>query len=275
MILRVVCMPKQKKTKMPPLSFVDKLIYCFLYLIIIVITFSLFHISEWVRTFTAFTDDHVFAVTAGTSSLLSLIPTFAVFSTCIYFWAVNYKERRPIFRKKGINYGEQNRNIYPLFTRQHKPKSVNDLNNKKRLFKQFGFAPLAIILALSFFIGAFGIYSRYELTNVSVIKYNWFNQVSDQYPLDTVTRIEIDAYHYNQYRSSGHYTFSYTFFFDNGKTIRFDYSEFRDLESLKIIDSTLRAIPRKISGIKNLNPLRREYHFNDQDWAIIQNLFST
>lgn len=53
-----------------------------------------------------------------------------------------------------------------------------------------------------------------------------------QYPLDMVTRIEIDAYHHNQYRSSGCYTFSYTFFFDNGKNIQFKYSEFRDLESL-------------------------------------------
>lgn len=268
-------MPKRKKHKMPPLSVLDKLIYSFLFLIILVISFNFSYIPELVLKSISFTNNPVFAVTAGTSSLLLLIPTLVVFSISFYFWIINYEQKRPIFGKKGIIYGEQTRNIYPLFGQQQNPENKNGLSKKEKSHKRFVFASLPIILALSFAIGALGIYSRYELTDASIIKYNSLNHVSNQYPLDTVTQIEIDAYHHNRYRSSGYYTFSYTFFFDNGKDIQFTYSEFRDLESLKIVDSTLRTVPRKIRGIKNLDALRREYRFNNQDWSIIQKLFST
>lgn len=268
-------MPKRKKPKMPPLSVLDKLIYSFLFAIILVISFNISNIPKLVHKSNSLTNNHVFAVTAGTSSLLLLIPTLVIFSISFYFWIVNFEEKRPIFGKKGIIYGEKTRNIYPLFGQQQKPKNRNNLSKNQKSYKHLVFASLSIILALSIAIGALGIYSRYELTDTSIIKYNSLNHVSNQYPLDTVTGIEITAYHHNRYRSSGYYTFSYTFFFDNGKAIPFTYSEFRDLESLKIVDRTLRTVPRKIKGIKNLDALRREYHFNDQDWAIIQDLFSS
>lgn len=271
----MIYMPKRKKPKMPPLSVLDKLIYYFLFLIIIMISFSFSFIPEWVHNFTSFTNNRVFAVATGSSSLFLVIPTLTIFCISFCFWIVKFKEKRPIFGKRGIIYGEQTRNIYPLFGQQHKPKSINDLSKNKKMYKRSVSASLAIILILSFVIGAFGIYSRYELTDTSIVKYDCLNHVSNQYPLNTVTQVEIGAYYRHQVRRIGYYTFSYTFFFNNGKDIQFTYSEFRDLESVKKINSILHAVPKKNSGVQNLDALRREYHFNDQDWAIIQKLFST
>ena len=103
MILRMIHMPKRKKPKMPPLSVVDKLIYCFLFLIIIAISFSFSYIPELLHYFTSFTNNHVFAVTAGTSSLLLVMPTLVVSSISFCFWIVKYEEKKPIFEKKELS----------------------------------------------------------------------------------------------------------------------------------------------------------------------------
>lgn len=268
-------MSKRKKPKMPPLSVLDKFIYYFLLIIIIVISYTLCLIPKWILCFTAFPNTNVLAAAAGSASLIILIPTLTVFCISFCFWIMGFEEKQPIFGKKGIVYGKQTRDIYPLFGQQHKPKSINNLSKNKKMYKRFVFVSLTVILVLSFVIGAFGIYSRYELTDNSIAKYNCLNHVSYEYPLNTVTQIEVDAYYHSQYRAGGYYTFSYTVFFNNGKDVQFDYSEFRNLESVRKIDNILHAIPKKIIGIQNLDALRREYDFNDQDWAIIKKLFST
>ena len=267
-------MSKRKKPKMPPLSALDKLIYCFIFLIIVVVTFSLCLAPRWILRFSAFPNTNVLAAAAGSSSLILIIPIFTVLCISFCFWIIGLEEKRPIFGKKGITYGELTRNIYSLIGQQHKSKNINNLSKNKKLYKRFVSVSLIIILVLSFAIGAFGIYPRYELTDTSIVKYDCLNHVSYQYPLNTVAHVELDAYYHPQYRSGGYYTFSYTIFFNNGNDVQFDYSEFRSLESIKKIDNTLHAIPKKISGTQNLDALRREYDFNDQDWVIIQNLFS-
>lgn len=267
-------MSKRKKPRMPSLSFLDKAIYCFLLLTVALSGLSLSMITHFSRSSIAFANDQVLAVAEGASSLLILIPSFLLFCICLIVWDMGFVEKRPIFGKKGIEYGRKTRNIYPLFGKQRKAKKLGTKETPKNIrYTMICIGVPAFLLALSIAMYALAIYSRYELTNTSIIKYNCLNRISYEYPLSTADSVESKAYFHSRRRSGGDYTFSYTILFKNGKDFQFTYSEFRDLESVKKIDSILQGVPKQISGTQNLQKVRKKYDFNEHDWEIVQDLF--
>lgn len=220
---------KKRMHKMPPLSFVDKAIYWFIFLLLcganIVLLFGPLHLRHMI----AFADESVAAAEDNISTYWLVVPWMTFFLMTFILWVQAYQNRKPIFGKRNFKYGPPAwPKEYPLFMKNKPYVFVSERKKKER--KQVA-ALLLVVLLISFIPLPWSLYGRDCLRyNGSIVQYNMFNKEIHNYSSWEIEKIKIETFRYStgkRYKTR-HWGVRMVFITNNGKKYAFDQREFRD-----------------------------------------------
>lgn len=225
-------MPRKAKKamhRMPPLSFVDKLIYWTIFLLIAAADILLIFGPLMLRNTIAFADETVVAMEDNISVLWILIPQLTFIVTTFVLWYNPYTDRRPIFGKKNFKYGPPAwPKVYPLFMKNKPYVFVSERKRKERRL----YATIVVAILLTSFIpfplALFGRDCLY--TDGSIQQYNMLNFPTKQFDPNEISEltIEVRSYSTGKYYKTRHWGVQLVFMTDTGKKYSFDHSDFRD-----------------------------------------------
>jgi len=218
---------KKRMHKMPPLSFVDQLIYWCILLFLITAYFFLLFGPIWLRQKIAFADPAVIAVEDNVGIFWGLIPLFTFILTTAIPLLLAYQDRKPIFGKHNFKYGPPAwPKVYPLFMKNKPPVFVSERKKKSR--KQIAVF-LVVLLLVSFIPLPLSLYRRACLqNNGSIVRHNACNQQTQDFAPGAFSEIVIKAYRYHTKGSyKPHYSVQMRFTTSTGKHYSFELDEFR------------------------------------------------
>ncbi len=249
-------MPKGKKkpkhkVKNPPLSPLNKFLYGVLFVLIIILPFSLYLIFHLCQIELGKAGGAL-ALESTASELLVLIPIIPALGVCAGLWEIAYTDRVPLVgaRKKRP----------PEPQKQKKPYS--------RAYIIFITAIVSVYL-LSFVPAIGAVYNRVEINETHIDKYAMFGRQTEHRPVEDATAVHAEIY----LASSGRYTYrwdtSYTVYFADGKSFRFTEAS----GSIAKIDALFEGVPKTVDGTENFEELCEEYDFTPEEQEQLRELF--
>lgn len=220
---------KRRIHKMPPLSFVDQMIYWTAMLILCVMYIALLLGPLMLRKKIAFADEAVIAKTDNASLMWLIVPWLTFFFMTAIPWLEFYQDRKPIFGRKNFKYGPPAwPKVYPLFMK-NKPYvwvSKRTVENRKKIA-----GILLAVLVISFIPFPWSLYGRDCLyRDGSIRQYNMFDCQVRDFSSEQIAEVEFEAYEHRAGRHSIRMIWDVQVHLttDSGKTYTFDYSEFRE-----------------------------------------------
>ena len=118
---------------MPPLSFLDKLIYWTIFLLLAAAYLLLLFGPIYLRDRIAFSEETVLAAEDHVSSLWMIVPGMTFFLMTFLLWNQPYQDRKPIFGLKNFKYGPPAwPKVYPLFMKNKPYVWVSERKKKER-----------------------------------------------------------------------------------------------------------------------------------------------
>lgn len=220
---------KKRMHQMPPLSFVDKLIYWTIILLLCVAYFVLMLGPLYLRNKIAFADTTVIAATDKISMWWLIVPWMTFFLMTFILWLQPYQSRKPIFGRRNFKYGPPAwPKVYPLFMK-NKP-TVWVSQRKKKEQRQIAVI-LLIVLLVSFIPFPWSLYGRDCLRNDgSIARYNMFNSQTHEFTSGDIGEIEIGTYRYHIGKNNAkrHWGVQIVFKTDSGMKYTFEHRDFRN-----------------------------------------------
>ena len=219
---------KKRVRKMPPLTFVDKLIYWAVFVLQCAACFGLLlgHIN--LRRRIAFSDTAVIAVDENASTWWIIVPWMTFFLMTFVLWVQPYQKRIPIFGRRNFRYGPPAwPAVYPLFMKNKPQAWVSERKKKER--KRLAVF-LLLVLLISFIPFPWSLYGRDCLCDDgSIVQYNMFNGQTHAFSSGDIADIEIDTFPYSngRYNSKQHWGVRMVFKTDSGKEYTFEHRDFR------------------------------------------------
>ena len=178
---------ERKNNKMPPLYWVDKLIYVALLVVAIVLllTYSIFHFITIGNLY--FRETSVVAYERHIS-LLWFIPTFFLLLGLIGFIYDKFRCRYPIFGIPKFLYGPSKYpRIYPIFSKDKPMKKITPKIKRNMLILWSILAAFMLTTLSTSCMGLFGRNCLYE--DGSVAKYSVFNSKKEEYTTGEIAEI--------------------------------------------------------------------------------------
>ena len=218
---------KKRKNQMPPLSFIDQLIYGIVAVILFMACFATFFFALYLRGKIAFADEMMIAKYDHASVLWALISVITVLLFTLIPWSTLYEKRQPIFGKRNFSYGPPAwPKVYPIFMKNKPPVWVSEKKKQDRKIT-------AVILLIVFVIGMIpfplSLYGRTCLYyDGSIQKYNMFNRCTESVLSGQIKSVEFGinkSYHIRRGRMRGSVYVVLTT--DDGDTYTFDNSDFQ------------------------------------------------
>lgn len=244
---------KKRMHEMPPLSFLDKLIYWTAFVLLCVAYGALVLGPMYLRNQIAFSNPAVIAAIDHFSTMWLMVPWLTFFLMTFLLWHGPYQKRIPIFGKRNFKYGPPAwPKIYPLFMKDKPHVWVSERAKKDR--KRLAVI-LLIILLISFIPLPWSLYGRDCLRNDgSIVQYNMFNRETDVFTSGDIADLEIEAYRYTtgKYASKAHYGVRLIFRTDSGEKFIFAHRDFRsdrEFDTVYWLEWMLRIIERYDPGI--------------------------
>ena len=217
--------------KMPPLSFVDKLIYWFLFLLHLTLSFILLLELLHLRRVITFADISVVAVAARSGILWVIIPWLTYFLIPFILLDKCYIDRKPIFGRRNFKYGPPAwPKVYPLFM---KNKPYVFVSARKKKDRRLSVIILLIVLLVSLIPLPLSLYGRNCLRdNGSIVQYNMLNNVAHSFTSEEIEVVTIKAYRYRTKSDPKFWSYGVQIelITDTGKKYPFNAWEFRDHE---------------------------------------------
>jgi hypothetical protein len=275
---------KKKLHKMPPLSFVDRLIYWTLGLMLLAadVALVLFPFWHWYRN--AFRDETVLASHMSAGILWAMIPWFVFMISTFSLWYSLYSRRLPIFGKRNFKYGPPAwPKIYPLFMKNKPYVWVSQRSVKNR--RQTAILLLSILL-LSFLFYPLSWSGRSCLhQNGSIRKYNALNIQAREHTSGQIQQIRFEAYLRHRRRSLDTIAdIRVILITDDGKRYMFDHDEFRGCSGNSstdwlsaMVDIKGRYRPEIITylGASNLEKVILDNRLSSDEQTMLYRLFET
>lgn len=274
---------KKRKHQMPPLSFLDKLIYWTIMLVLCVVYFGLIFLTYRIRDNIAFADEMVLAKEDNISTLWAFIPWLTFFLMTFIPWSIAYsQDRRPIFGLRNFKYGPPAwPKVYPLFMKNKPYVWVSERAKRDR--RSYALL-LAAVLLISFIPFPWSLYGRDCLRyDGGIEQYNMFNAQVQEFSSGQIAAVEFEAYRHHQHRSIRVYwDVRVTLTTDSGKEYTFAYDEFRSGEAedapywlTAMLQLKRRYAPEIItySGIDDLEKVIADNHLNDPETEMLHQLF--
>ena len=269
---------KKKLHRMPPLSFVDKLIYWFLMMLLIAAYCVMIIGFGLLRKNIAYQDLTVIAIYDHISLLWSLVPALTFFLMTFILWYMPYKDRKPIFGLRNFKYGPPAYpKVYPLFMKNKPQVYVSERAKKEKR----GIALLLVVILLVSFIPLpWSLYGRTCLhSDGSIVRHNIFNRVTKEFSSGDIESVEIKAYHAKQGKHSRIWTVQMKFTAESGRSFSYSFRDFRG-DSTETLSAMLRVKscyhPSVITyvGAENVGHVIGDRKLSPEAQAILYELFN-
>lgn len=218
---------KKKMHRMPPLSFVDKMIYWTCLILLCVGYLCLLFGSFYLQNRIAFADKTVVATREHISVLWLLVPWLTFFCITFALWISAYENRKPIFGRRNFKYGPPAwPKKYPLFMK-NKPDVF--VSKRDREFRRKATMILLVILLVSFIPFPWSLYGRDSLCiDGSIQQYSMFNRQKKSFSSEEYTSVKIETYRRRSRRGmNGVYSVQMVFTTDRGRRYIFEARDFR------------------------------------------------
>ena len=219
---------KKRMHWMPPLSFLDKLIYWMILFVLCAAYIALLLGPLQLRRKIAFADEAVIAAEDNFSTWWLAVPWLTFFLMTLILWVRPYEERKPIFGRRNFKYGPPAwPKVYPLFMKNKPHVFVSERKRKER--KQIA-AMLLVVLLVSLIPFPWSLYGRDCLqSDGSIVQYNMFNSEVREFSSGEVESIKIETFRYStgKYVTTSHWGVQMVFVTDSGRKYTFDQREFR------------------------------------------------
>ena len=275
---------KKRLHKMPPLSFVDKLIYWTVLALLCVAYFCLLFGPLYLRHIIAFSDTTVIAAEDHVSLMWLIVPWMTFFLMTFILWLQPYQDRKPIFGRRNFKYGPPAwPKVYPLFMKNKPYVWVSERKKKER--KQIAVILLVVLLA-SFIPFPWSLYGRDCLFyDGSIVQYNMFNRQTHEFTSGEIADIEIETFRYStgRYNTKQHWGVRMVCKTESGKKYTFDHRDFRSdaqSETIYWLDWMLKVKnyydPGVIhySGWEDLDRVIANRNLNREEVELLYQLFS-
>lgn len=261
---------KRKTNKMPPLYWVDKLIYWVLIAMLVVICAFVIFYPLFAAESLYFYEEEVVAFDRH-ASVLWILPTFFLFFMIIVAVGSAYSTRRPIFGIPNFRYGpSQYPRIYPLFS-QNKPQKKITSEQRKWIILSWG---ILIAIALS-------ILATYPLSfngrdclnqNGSITVHNALNNETKEYASGDIAEVEIYFYRHTSGSSKirlrflyRHYSVGIRLTTDDGQEYSFRARDFRGESMTEHLQQMLQIKGRFSTDIITYDMVYADSFFADND----------
>ena len=268
---------------MPPLSFVDKLIYWTIFLLLAGCYLVLIFGPLYLRDRIAFSEETVLAAEAHVSIMWLGVPWMTFFLMTFILWNQPYQDRKPIFGLKNFKYGPPAwPKVYPLFMKNKPYVWVSERKKKER--KQIAVV-LLVVLLLSFVPFPWGLYGRdCLLHDGGIVEYSMFNNRTEEFASGEIAQIQIETYRYStgsRHRTT-HWGVRMVFRTDSGETYIFDHRDFRNdteseicywLEAMLAVKGRYAPGIIRYDGLDKLNRVIADRNLNRSEEELLYLLF--
>lgn len=275
---------KKKIHQMPPLSFVDKLIYWTVMALQVVFFLALMFGALLLREKIAFSDETVVAASEHISLWWMIVPSFSLLIVVIP-WGRWYQDRRPLFGRRNFKYGPPAwPRTYPLLMKNKPPVWVSERKKKEK--RQFAIA-MIVVLLLSFIPYPWSLYGRDCLRDDgSIVQYNMFNRQIREFQSGQIAEIKIRTFKYStggQYNWGSCWGVEMVFKTDSGKKYCFDSREFRSDREAEIeywlswmfqIKGRYDPDLIRYDGVKHLKSVIAYQSLNQEEVQLLYQLFN-
>lgn len=274
---------KKRLHQMPPLSFVDKLIYWTIIVLLCVAYFVLLLGPLYLRYQIAFSDAAVIAAGDHASIFWSMVPWMTFFLMTFILWLQPYQKRIPIFGRRNFKYGPPAwPKIYPLFMKNKPPVWVSERKKKER--KQIAVI-LLVVLLVSFVPFPWCLYGRDCLrSDGSIVQYNMFNSQTHEFSAGDIADIEIETYRHSTGTrfKTRHWGIRMVFLTDSGREYAFEHKEFRKDQQADFVywlEAMLRLKKRydpsiiHYGGAENLDLFIADMNLSQEEAQMVYRLF--
>lgn len=268
---------------MPPLSFLDKLIYWLLFVILFGGIIALGFLPFYIRDRIAFSDPSVVAALGdGAVIVLLSFPVITIFLLWFIPWVSWYEQRKPIFGLPNFKYGPPAwPKEYPLFMK-NKPFVWESQWSKQRHKRIV--TVMLVLLLVSVIPFPLSLYGRDCLRqDGSIVQYNLFNAQTHEYAPGKVKEIRLGVH---RRRSRGHhyrphYYAQITLVLDNGQKYSFEGRDFKNESETDLFWLNTMAelkdcySPENIyyEGTDKLDALAEHVNLNPEQMQILYRLF--
>lgn len=274
---------KKKKLKMPKLSLVDKLIYWFILLLLILMWFTIVMLPVLTFDAIAFSDESVVAADQKATILWALVSFFSFFLMTFILWLDWYQNRRPIFGIKGFRYGPPHSpKIYPLFMKNKPPVWSSARSRKNR---RVAACVLVAILLLSFVPYPLSFFGRNCLHyNGAITEYSVFNSPSKEFTSGQIESVEFATYQYSTGKRIKHWHWSVCVVLktETGEKYTFNAADFNNaaqgeidfwLAAMLSLKSRFSPSVITFSGTEKLDKVVKDRNLTEAETALLYQLF--
>lgn len=218
---------KKKMHRMPPLSFVDKLIYWAIFLVLLASYVLLFLGAFYLRNQISFADTAVVAADDRASAFWLIVPWMTWFLMTFILWYLPYERRKPIFGLRNFKYGPPAwPREYPLFMKNKPPVFASERKQQER--KRLAVI-LAVVLVVSFIPFPWSLYGRNCLKNDgSIEQHNIFNVQTREFAPKDISELKINVFRHRTRSGPTHWDVQMVFSTESGRKFKFDFRDFRD-----------------------------------------------
>ena len=272
----------KKKHLRPPLSLLDKSVYFFGFLLSFVVTLLLVFAIQDARDTIAFQDEAVVAHSDHPSFLLAGLFIFYFEISAIGFFLGRMSERKPLFGKLGIRYGEHpwDKTCYPLFSRERTSvfvsPAVRSFRRRMLCLWCAGLLLTACFLPLAFF-------GRTCLRQDQVIvSYNVFNREKEKsYSPADYAKLTIQAVHVAS-RGGSYWKYEIVLTMTDGKKLNFSNWEFRGrnpdctdlaIKTMSEVKARFPVSAVTIKGAEHLDKVAAHIGMSSEQKAALYKLF--
>ena len=271
---------KIRRPQTPPLSWVDKAIYCALFLLLLVGMVLAIVLMDALRAKIAYREPTALAF-RGRLAYLWLFPFFAhLVLGCAIPLTVAHEEGQPIFGNKKISYGERpwQKDLFPLFGQQHrKIERPPYATRMRRIFRIAWVAGLILVLLSA----SLCLCRRNTLrSDQTIAVYDTFNRQTAELSIPedcTKLTIEAERYRGGKYRAPK-WRYGITLLDTEGREYSFSCNDFQG--SQRDILNTMLKIkglfpPGSITlhGLDQLERMIEFFHLDPQETALLRELF--
>lgn len=267
--------------KMPPLSFLDKMIYWGIFLLLCAAYVVLLFGPLQLRHRIAFSDEAVIAAADHFSTWWLGVPWLTFFLMTFILWLRPYQNRTPIFGKRNFKYGPPAwPKVYPLFMKNKPPVWVSERKKKER--KQIAVV-LLIVLLVSFIPLPWSLYGRDCLRyDGSIVQYNMFNQQVKEFSPGDIEEVAVELFRYDsggKYHKTHHWGVQLKMRTDSGKRYSFDHREFDNNGTRLYLTQMVNVISRydpaiiRYEDAENLDKFIADKGLNQEELQLLYQLF--
>lgn len=271
---------KIRRPQTPPLSWVDKAIYCALFLLLLGGMVLAIVLMDALRARIAYQDPMVLAF-RGRLAYLWLFPFFAhLVLGCAIPLTVAHEEGQPIFGNKAISYGERpwQKDLFPLFGQQHRKIERPPYAKQIHRIGQIAWVAGLILVLLS---ASLCLCRRNTLrSDQTIAVYDTFNRQTAELSIPedcTELTIEAERYRSGKY-GAPNWRYGITLLDADGKEYSFSCNDFRGSQR-EILNTMLQIkglFPTGSITLRGLDQLDRTiafFHLDPREAALLRELF--